>query len=136
MDSQAALYSVEEARKSAQHEPHGFVRADQVRPAALGEGGGAVGVSLALLSPSMWPCWSTRAGRRRDVEPATRRAEMGGIHWDESRQRFIASVTTGLHSGRQSGSCVVGSGKTEAQARAKLKDVLRDHEDGFGGRSP
>src|SRR5258705_9786416 len=54
----------------------------------------------------------------------------GGIHWDESRQRFIASVTTGYTA---AGKRIVrrGSGKTEAQARAKLKDVLRDHEDGL-----
>jgi integrase len=54
----------------------------------------------------------------------------GGIHWDESRQRFIASVTTGYTA---AGKRIVrrGSGKTEAQARTKLKEVLRDHEDGL-----
>jgi integrase len=54
----------------------------------------------------------------------------GGIHWDEKRQRFIASVTTGYG---PDGKRIVrrGSGKTEAQARAKLKEVMRDHEDGL-----
>jgi integrase len=54
----------------------------------------------------------------------------GGIHWDEKRQRFIASVTTGY---TPAGRRIVrrGSGKTEAQARAKLRQVLRDHEDGL-----
>jgi hypothetical protein len=54
----------------------------------------------------------------------------GGIHCDEQRQRFIASVTTGY---TPAGKRIVrrGSGKTETQARAKLKEVLRDHEDGL-----
>jgi hypothetical protein len=54
----------------------------------------------------------------------------GGVHWDESRQRFIASVTVGY---TPAGKRIVrrGSGKTEAQARAKLKEVIRDHEDGL-----
>jgi integrase len=54
----------------------------------------------------------------------------GGVHWDEKRQRFIASVTTGYTA---AGKRIVrrGSGKTEAQARAKLREVIRDHEDGL-----
>ncbi len=54
----------------------------------------------------------------------------GGIRWDETRQRFIASVTIGY---TPAGRRIFrrGSGKTEAQARAKLKQVLRDHEDGL-----
>src|SRR5215813_8818510 len=54
----------------------------------------------------------------------------GGIHWDEKRQRFIASVTTGY---TPAGKRIVrrGSGKTEAQARTKLRQVIRDHEDGL-----
>jgi integrase len=54
----------------------------------------------------------------------------GGVHWDERRQRFIASVTVGY---TPAGKRIVrrGSGKTEAQARAKLRQVIRDHEDGL-----
>src|ERR1700730_14088983 len=54
----------------------------------------------------------------------------GGIHWHERRQRFIASVTIGY---TPAGKRIVrrGSGKTEAAARAKLKEVIRDHEDGL-----
>jgi integrase len=54
----------------------------------------------------------------------------GGVHWDEKRQRFIASVTVGY---TPSGKRIVrrGSGKTEPQARAKLKEVMRDHDDGL-----
>jgi integrase len=54
----------------------------------------------------------------------------GGVHWDEKRQRFIASVTVGY---TPAGKRIVrrGSGKTEAQARTKLRQVIRDHEDGL-----
>lgn len=54
----------------------------------------------------------------------------GGLHWDEKRQRWIASVTTGY---TPAGKRIVrrGSGKTKTEAREKLKQVLRDHEDGL-----
>jgi integrase len=54
----------------------------------------------------------------------------GGLHWDEKRQRWIASVTTGY---TPAGKRIVrrGSGKTKTEARNKLKEVLRDHEDGL-----
>ncbi|MGW4466095.1 site-specific integrase [Micromonospora sp. NPDC004704] len=53
----------------------------------------------------------------------------GGLHWDEARQRWIASVTTGY---TPAGKRIVrrGSGKTKTEAKAKLKEVMRDHEDG------
>ncbi|MER6195876.1 site-specific integrase [Streptomyces sp. NPDC001586] len=54
----------------------------------------------------------------------------GGLHWDEKRQRWIATVTLGFDA---SGKRVVrkGSGKTKTEAKARLKEVLRDHEDGL-----
>ncbi|MGC9670857.1 site-specific integrase [Planosporangium sp. 12N6] len=54
----------------------------------------------------------------------------GGLHWDEARQRWIASVTVGY---TPAGKRIVrrGSGKTKTEARDKLKEVLRDHEDGL-----
>lgn len=54
----------------------------------------------------------------------------GGVHWDEARQRWIASVTTGYTA---AGKRIVrrGSGKTKTEAKNKLKEVLRDHEDGL-----
>ncbi|SNT30085.1 Site-specific recombinase XerD [Asanoa hainanensis] len=54
----------------------------------------------------------------------------GGIHWDEKRQRWIASVTIGY---TPAGKRIVrrGSGKTKTEARAKLKKVMRDYEDGL-----
>jgi integrase len=54
----------------------------------------------------------------------------GGLYWDEKRQRFIAEVTVGY---TPAGKRVVrrGSGKTKTEARNKLKQVLRDHEDGL-----
>jgi hypothetical protein len=54
----------------------------------------------------------------------------GGLHWDEERKRWIASVTTGYNS---NGKRIVrkASGKTKTEAKEKLKEILRDHEDGL-----
>lgn len=61
----------------------------------------------------------------------TRRARgEGGLHWDESRQRWIATVTVGY---TPAGKRIVrkGSGKTKTEARAKLREKIRDYEDGL-----
>ncbi|MER5997604.1 hypothetical protein ABT120_03450 [Nonomuraea angiospora] len=54
----------------------------------------------------------------------------GGLHWDEKRQRWIASVTVGY---TPAGKRIVkkASGKTKTEARAKLKEIIRDYEDGL-----
>lgn len=54
----------------------------------------------------------------------------GGLYWVESRQRWFASASLGYDA---AGKRVVkrGSGKTKTEARAKLKEVLRDHDDGL-----
>ncbi|MCX5146365.1 site-specific integrase [Streptomyces sp. NBC_00320] len=54
----------------------------------------------------------------------------GGLHWDEDRQRWIATVHLGFS---PSGKRIVrkGSGRTKTEAKNKLKEVLRDHEDGL-----
>jgi integrase len=54
----------------------------------------------------------------------------GGLHWDERRQRWIATASLGFD---PSGKRIVkrGSGKTKTEAKNKLKEVLRDHEDGL-----
>lgn len=54
----------------------------------------------------------------------------GGLHWDEARQRWIATASLGY---APDGRRIVrrGSGKTKAAAKAKLTEVLRDHEDGL-----
>ncbi|MFG2195679.1 tyrosine recombinase XerC [Streptomyces sp. NPDC048639] len=54
----------------------------------------------------------------------------GGLHWDDRRQRWIATASLGYD---PSGKRIVkrGSGKTKTEAKAKLKEVLRDHEDGL-----
>ncbi|MFB7761485.1 tyrosine-type recombinase/integrase [Streptomyces xiamenensis] len=54
----------------------------------------------------------------------------GGLHWDENRQRWIATASLGYD---PSGKRIVkrGSGKTKTEAKAKLKEILRDHEDGL-----
>jgi integrase len=54
----------------------------------------------------------------------------GGLHWDEARQRWIASVTVGY---TPAGKRIVrkGSGKTKTEARTKLREKIRDYEDGL-----
>lgn len=54
----------------------------------------------------------------------------GGVHWDESRQRWIATASLGYD---PTGKRIVkrGSGRTKTEAKNKLKEVLRDYEDGL-----
>ncbi|MFI6923985.1 tyrosine-type recombinase/integrase [Nonomuraea spiralis] len=54
----------------------------------------------------------------------------GGLHWDENRQRWIASVTVGY---TPAGKRIVkkASGKTKTEAKTKLKEIIRDHDDGL-----
>jgi hypothetical protein len=58
----------------------------------------------------------------------------GGIHWDEKRQRWIASVTVGY---TPAGKRIVkkGSGNTKTAAKNKLKEILRDHDDGLAAKA-
>lgn len=54
----------------------------------------------------------------------------GGLHWDEARQRWIASLTVGY---TPDGKRIVrkGSGKTKTEAKAKLREKIREYEDGL-----
>ena len=54
----------------------------------------------------------------------------GGIHWDESRQRFIATVDLG-YDARGKRKVKRASGKTYTEAKDKLKELLRDLDDGL-----
>lgn len=58
----------------------------------------------------------------------------GGLSWDESRQRWIASVTVGY---TPAGKRVVrrASGRTKTEAKNKLKELIRDHDDGLASAS-
>lgn len=62
--------------------------------------------------------------------PARRSRGDGGLHWDEARQRWIATASLGYD---PAGKRIIkrGSGRTKTEAKAKLKEVLRDHEDGL-----
>lgn len=53
----------------------------------------------------------------------------GGLSWDESRKRWIASLTVGY---APDGKRIVkrGSGKTKTAAQKKLREIIRDYEDG------
>ncbi|GJF07271.1 site-specific integrase [Pseudonocardia sp. D17] len=54
----------------------------------------------------------------------------GGLHWDEARQRWIATLTIGF---TPAGKRIVRkrSGKTKTEAKNHLGDLIRDHEDGL-----
>jgi integrase len=54
----------------------------------------------------------------------------GGLHYDSARQRWIASASLGYD---PAGKRIVkrGSGRTKTEAKAKLRQVLRDYEDGL-----
>ena len=62
--------------------------------------------------------------------PKRRSRGDGGLHWDESRERWIASVTVGY---TPAGKRIVrrGSGITKTEAKTQLKEVMRDYEDGL-----
>ena len=57
----------------------------------------------------------------------------GGLHWDESRQRWIVTVTVGFD-GRGKRITRKASGATKTAAKAKLREILRDHADGVTTR--
>lgn len=54
----------------------------------------------------------------------------GGLYWSESRQRWIAEVTVGY---KPSGKRDVrkASGRTKTEAKDRLKELLRDYDDGL-----
>lgn len=53
----------------------------------------------------------------------------GGLHWDDARQRWVATITVG-HT--PAGKRIVrkASGRTKTEARNRLKELVRDHDDG------
>ena len=53
----------------------------------------------------------------------------GGLSWDEKRQRWVASLTVGY---TPSGKRIVkrGRGRTKTEAQRKLREIIRDYEDG------
>jgi integrase len=54
----------------------------------------------------------------------------GGLHWDETRKRWIATASLGYD---PAGKRIVkrGSGRTKTEAKTKLKEIIRDYEDGL-----
>ena len=53
----------------------------------------------------------------------------GGLSWDDSRKRWVASLTVGY---TPAGKRIVkrGSGRTKTEAQHKLREIIRDYEDG------
>ena len=54
----------------------------------------------------------------------------GGLHWDERRRRRIATVHVG-YDARGKRIAKKASGKTKTEAKGKLKEILRDLDDGL-----
>lgn len=54
----------------------------------------------------------------------------GGLHWDERRQRWIATVTVGYDT-RGKRITRKASAKTKTEAKDKLKEMIRDLDDGL-----
>jgi hypothetical protein len=53
----------------------------------------------------------------------------GGLHWDQRRQRWVATATVG-YDGRGKRLVRHGYGRTKTEAKTKLRDLLRSREDG------
>ena len=53
----------------------------------------------------------------------------GGLSWDDKRQRWVASLTVGY---TPAGNRIVkrGRGRTKTEAQRKLREIIRDYEDG------
>ena len=62
--------------------------------------------------------------------PARRSRGDGGLSWDNARQRWVASVTVGY---APSGKRIFkrARGRTKSEAQRKLKELIREHEDGL-----
>jgi integrase len=62
--------------------------------------------------------------------PARRSRGDGGLSWDNARQRWVASVTVGYTA---SGKRIFkrARGRTKSEAQRKLKEIVRDYEDGI-----
>jgi integrase len=62
--------------------------------------------------------------------PARRSRGDGGLYWDRTRKRWMAEVTVGYAA---SGKRIVrkASGTTKTVAQRKLKEIIRDYEDGL-----
>jgi len=58
----------------------------------------------------------------------------GGVHWDERRQRWIASLTVG-YTPRGKRIVKTASGRTKTEAKNKLKEIIRDADDGLATTS-
>lgn len=71
---------------------------------------------------------------RGSVMTTRRSRGEGGLHWDEARQRWIATASLGFD-GRGKRITRKASGRTKTEAKNKLREILRDHEDGVTVRA-
>ena len=76
------------------------------------------------------------AGRPEPTGDHLRRARGdGGLHWDERRQRWIATAALG-YDGRGKRVVKKASGRTRTAAKDKLRAMLRDVHDGIALSGP
>lgn len=92
-------------------------------------------VRSAATVPSVgspWPTGLPSASRGLSSPGVTKRRSRGdgGLHWDERRQRWIATVTLG-YDGRGKRVVRKGAGRTKTEAQRKLQEVMRDRDDGL-----
>jgi hypothetical protein len=54
----------------------------------------------------------------------------GSLFWDKARERWVAEVTVG-YDGRGKRRIKKGTGRTKTEAKRRLREVMRDYEDGL-----
>ena len=94
--------------------------------------GRSAGFAPLMRTPSAGARVRTRGVRRlarRSCMSARPRGD-GGLSWDERRKRWIASTTIG-YDGRGKRIVRRAAGRTRTEAKNKLRELLRDREDGF-----
>ena len=62
--------------------------------------------------------------------PARRSRGDGGLSWDNARKRWVASVTVG-YSPDEKRIFKRARGRTKTEAQRKLKEIIREYEDGL-----
>ena len=85
------------------------------------------------LTPT-WRHAGERGGLMTEKNPRRGRGE-GSLYWDEEAPTASLPKRPSATHQQASESTRKGSGKTKTEARAKLKEVLRDHEDGVPAES-
>src|SRR5262249_21236766 len=109
------------------HEPQRDLRGDPRWASAFGQAWPQP-PDLSVGSSRLRGAPGARSERR--LMTARRSRGEGSLHWNESRQRWIAEVTVG-YDGRGKRITRKASTKTKTEAKAKLKEMVRNLDDGL-----